>query len=1761
MTSLFKKRTTGKYSPTVQSKTMSNKELSDLIERLQKNADTVENNIVDTDNKLQKDLENIKQSQGIQYREYTLSKISETEKLINLLQSDAQGAQRMTHPQADMIVEDIRQLKERLGNLRVKHNQIYSLTAPTMPAPQINWSKLLEEKQMALSSKGFSNDLPSVDRQVEEHNLFQKEVETIGDHINKERESDPDYISGLQVKYNKLLTGSQQRQKDLNSLQDYMQRCTNELYWLDQQEKDRMQYDWSDRNLDYPSRRRQYENFINRSLEAKEESVNQLHVEGEKLVASGHPGNNAIEAHMEAVHADWKEYLNLLICEESHLKYMEDYHQFHKDAKDAQDLLKKVDMDLDQKYNPDFKDKYQIESLQRELDEQEKALDKYDEVVKSLQKRSQQVVPLKYRRETPLKPIPVEALCDFDCDEGQISRGQRYTLKANKGEKWEVTDGSGKKFNAPGVCFNIPPTDPESIALADSVASQHRAVKQKTAGGKNALVRRYEDLKKDQSGADAKDAQGRQFLSGLDKICSDLDKQEKAITSQLRPPLEQSRPVEDSAERLKALKNITNEVRRIEPEMNRQVKASEDYLVDVPNSSSAPMLHSKLGDTRKKHERVNQLLSSAQEKVEGANRLESSLKEGKDLLSSYENRLAQEDTVPEDLRSVEKKQQELVTIASELQSKKGILTQAEQNFQKSKKTCSDLASRFQEHCPDIDREESEVKKLGQRYDNLNQQIQNRSQSLQKAKTSYSSYRGGYDDLDHWLSVIPNHEPRETDSVRQVETKLKQQRLLLSEISAREQDLKKVSNNAQQYQQAVKDYEFEADKLRSIMDLENRRNGLSPKRPKIQSPAAKVKEEEIALAGRFTEVNAVNKQRMQNLEFAQSLLRQQPEEEIMLSSAQTIRSERPAEETWKIEKMLEDEVQRRNQLENEIKTTQNEILLLQNQKPQETVVKKELVKKVPDPQLEDEYYKIQEKVAEEQRRNMSLQSELEALKVKIRSLEHEQKEGGQEYVVKEVTRIEKDKNQQEEYLKLREELEELKRQKAARENELVLLRQRITVMSNEKNREQEKITEKEVVKLQNDPQLATEFKMLQESMKMESDLRQKQEEELSLLQEKLKRLEKERAMAEGKITVKEVLKVERDQASEREVADLRRQYEELNSNVRITLREKNELIRKIQILEEENSKVVIQEKVREIVRPDPKAESEVANLRLELLEQERKYRSSEDHVNTLKVELTTLKNRGTQVEVKEIIKEVITHKTDPEVQKELEKLREEIVDKTRVIERSDLEVAQLKQEIQTWKETKPQVQVKEVVQEVLQYREDPKTKDEVESLKAQLSVEQKKRLDLEKERMSQEEKIRQKERELSQVKEKVIQQEVVKLEEDPALKAEVNSYSQSIENELKQVDLLQDELRKLQRRKSELERQLEELERERQARREAELEIQRLRLRLNELEQRELDTKEKVTLKQKVVLQQDPQQEKEHNLLKLQLEEEKHQRQMLETDVEALRKKLISLEKTEVKERLVFTEKVEVERDAETEHEIQRLKTSLEDESKRKRELDANVDKLKAQLSELEFNNSKINKELDHLREETHKLQMEKQSLQLEIRHLQSEIDISVIEARDLRNMTQVDRGVDLDSRFQSLAKELEDLKKISRDKDVEIEALQKRLETLAIKREQRENHLRRSIVVIDPDTGREMSPEEAHKLGLIDWKMFVNLQNQECDWEEITIKGPSGESSVIHDRKSGKQFNIDDALKRGRISRQQYDSYLNKEMSIQEFALLVSGKK
>ncbi|KAK7945579.1 hypothetical protein WMY93_001307 [Mugilogobius chulae] len=62
----------------------------------------------------------------------------------------------------------------------------------------------------------------------------------------------------------------------------------------------------------------------------------------------------------------------------------------------------------------------------------------------------------------------------------------------------------------------------------------------------------------------------------------------------------------------------------------------------------------------------------------------------------------------------------------------------------------------------------------------------------------------------------------------------------------------------------------------------------------------------------------------------------------------------------------------------------------------------------------------------------------------------------------------------------------------------------------------------------------------------------------------------------------------------------------------------------------------------------------------------------------------------------------------------------------------------------------------------------------------------------------------------------------------------------------------------------------------------------------------------------------------------------------------------------------------------------------------------------------------------------------------------------------------------------------------------------------------RTNVLRkRRVVIVDPDTGLEMSVREAYHKELIDYDTFLDLSEQECEWEEITIKGSDGTNRLV----------------------------------------------
>ncbi|XP_053738321.1 desmoplakin-A-like isoform X2 [Synchiropus splendidus] len=110
--------------------------------------------------------------------------------------------------------------------------------------------------------------------------------------------------------------------------------------------------------------------------------------------------------------------------------------------------------------------------------------------------------------------------------------------------------------------------------------------------------------------------------------------------------------------------------------------------------------------------------------------------------------------------------------------------------------------------------------------------------------------------------------------------------------------------------------------------------------------------------------------------------------------------------------------------------------------------------------------------------------------------------------------------------------------------------------------------------------------------------------------------------------------------------------------------------------------------------------------------------------------------------------------------------------------------------------------------------------------------------------------------------------------------------------------------------------------------------------------------------------------------------------------------------------------------------------------------------------------------------------------------------------------------------------------------------------------ESRTNVLRkRRVVIVDPDTGLEMSVREAYHKQLIDYDTFLDLSEQECEWEEITITGSDGAARVvIVDRKTGTKYDIQDCLERAIIDQGTMDNYRSGKMSLTQFADLISSR-
>ncbi|XP_030630264.1 desmoplakin-A isoform X1 [Chanos chanos] len=102
---------------------------------------------------------------------------------------------------------------------------------------------------------------------------------------------------------------------------------------------------------------------------------------------------------------------------------------------------------------------------------------------------------------------------------------------------------------------------------------------------------------------------------------------------------------------------------------------------------------------------------------------------------------------------------------------------------------------------------------------------------------------------------------------------------------------------------------------------------------------------------------------------------------------------------------------------------------------------------------------------------------------------------------------------------------------------------------------------------------------------------------------------------------------------------------------------------------------------------------------------------------------------------------------------------------------------------------------------------------------------------------------------------------------------------------------------------------------------------------------------------------------------------------------------------------------------------------------------------------------------------------------------------------------------------------------------------------------------KRRVVIVDPDTGKEMSVREAYHRELIDYDTFLELSEQECEWEEISITDGEGNTRlVVVDRRTGSQYDVQDSLNKGIIDQSTLEKYRTGALTLNQFAQVIMSK-
>uniref|UniRef100_A0A3B4A674 Uncharacterized protein n=1 Tax=Periophthalmus magnuspinnatus TaxID=409849 RepID=A0A3B4A674_9GOBI len=1692
--------------------------LAEVISRMQKCADQVEKDILLSEDLLAKDQEREVKNLSFLHQNECADKLGEAEGLLKDLFMDVDKAKKLGHPQVKEIERDVKNLHERWANDCAVYRDVYDQVQDLELKQKIDWGPLLDSKLRQLENQEFGPSLSDLEKQMATHKIMHQEIEAYSNQLQPGPTLSQ--VSTQPIAKCYRLLNYTLRRTHLSSLYEYMQSCSKELVYLSSQQDRILNRDWSDRMVDPAGVRTEYEKFKTNGLQAHEGEIGQLHEEGDRLIDSGHPAKEAVQACQSKIQSEWQRFLNLCLAQEEHLDNIRDYKKFQLDAETLSNSLHRLHSNLDPKL---LKDKSNQEVVLA-IEGDDPALQRNEQRLSALRDLSRTVVPLKQRWSTPSSRTPVVSLCNWVVP--QVTHN--LTLRSNTDPKnWEVQDDRGQVLAVPGACFMVPAPDQEVLSRVDSLQRELSELKERRAKLLSSLKTSTLEKVAPQK---ADDPKAKELVKSLDQINAALERIHKEILRRLREPLDNRNPGQDLATRLQEHEKTALALNKLESEKAALQREMQPIITQKPLGPTTSTLPVKLSTINNRIDDISTLMDLYKKKASASLFLEKHMQKVDGIVSGFEEKLAKNGAIQNKPNALPACTQELQALKKDAASQKDELNKLGKELELTEQACNSLQQNFSEYCPDIRRQENRVKVLRNRFNNVNTQLSDRLALVQEATNKNQDFQNASQSLDFFLFNLPNNTVKPSDDAAQISAKQYSQMRVVEDIEKKSADLDRVKNLSR--------------------DLQNLLNVT----PIINFSFLLIQEKD--LLNLYSEVSAKNNQLLKQLNMANHV--------VVIQQQQLQTQQKDLEASDSLKRELNEEISRRMRAESDLETYTKRFVSLKSRRGVERLEEKEVVQYYRDPKLEVELEALRRKIQDESTKRSRTHTEIEILNQRMTTLQLELSRIEPKLITKVLTEYERDPALDREAARMREEMERIRLQLQTQNSETIHVKTELSVLAQQKPKIREKVVKKEVVRLEKDPEMLKSVLTFQNDLADEESRCQILHDNIFSVRSEINILERVIPTIEPKIVTKVVKKVDQDPNMLEEVKKLRICLEEEKDENVILMKDLTTLQLRYGEIEKIMPKVEINEIINELYRVDPETEVELVRLRKELQELNRNRSEIDKEIISITSTLSTLRAQKPKVEYKEVTQEVIKQEKSPEVQRELQRLTHQVARLQSNVDSTMELLIRLRKERDQLKEERSTVETKLVTKELIKYEDDPLLLKEADRMRRNLREEIHQRRTLEESLFDLQNIYITLERQRPE--EKIITQEVVRLQKDPKQIQEYEKLNRTVDEEVKARRKLEQEVRQLRALLQEKESMLTQMD-DRQKKIQVEAELRQIKARILELETTTPPVEEKIIIEEVLKVERDPNLEKLTGGIRLELETEGNEISRLEREIRNIRIRLEMLQKEKSMEKVVYREVVRVEKDPTVEAERDLLRDKVSQEKNKRRDVEDALQSLTLKITQLMSSKTVVSQEETILITNKEALQREKEDLLRQFRALEAQrhsINVTFQQQSKLvseRTLMARQRSLKTTTEIQRLEKEILNEKDKIHQKETMIIELQNNIQ----KEDQAETHTRETnmstrVSILDPETGKDLSPYDAYLQGLLSREQYIHLAELECDWEEITSTGPEGDSSIIQDRKSGKQYSVKDALMVGRLSEYDLNRYRDGKMSISEFALLVAGE-